>query len=60
MKSYLFIGIDISKVTLDVCYQNNIGELFHMQVGNNKAGYQKILEHTGSGYHFVMEATGVY
>ena len=34
--------------------------MFHMKVGNNNEGYQKILEHTGTGYHFVMEATGVY
>ncbi len=29
-------------------------------MGNNIAGFKKILEHTGSHYHFVMEATGVY
>ena len=56
----LCCGIDISHTKLDVCYQNNLGELFHLQVGNNKAGFQKILEHTGTHYHFVMEATGVY
>ena len=56
----LCCGIDVSHATLDVCYQNNLGELFHLQVGNNNAGYQKIIEHTGTGYHFVMEATGVY
>lgn len=56
----LCCGIDVSQSTLDVCYQNNLGELFHLRVGNNNAGYQKILEHTGTGYHFVMEATGVY
>ena len=27
---------------------------------NNNNGFKKILEHTGPGYHFVMEATGVY
>src|SRR5215207_10489939 len=36
------------------------GELFHLKVGNNNKGFAKILEHTGTGYHFVMEATGVY
>lgn len=53
-------GIDVSHTTLDVCYQNNLGELFHLQVGNNNKGFEKILEHTGTHYHFVMEATGVY
>lgn len=56
----LCCGIDVSNITLDVCYQNNLGELFHLQVGNNNAGFAKILEHTGVHYHFVMEATGVY
>ena len=56
----LCCGIDVSHTTLDVCYQNNLGELFHLQVGNNNAGFAKILEHTGVHYHFVMEATGVY
>lgn len=56
----LCCGIDVSYTKLDVCYQNNLGELFHMQVGNNISGYEKILEHTGTSYHFVMEATGVY
>lgn len=56
----LCCGIDVSHGTLDVCYQNNLGDLFHLKVGNNQKGFDKILEHTGTGYHFVMEATGVY
>lgn len=56
----LCCGIDVAHATLDVCYQNNLGELFHLQVGNNVKGFAKIMEHTGSDYHFVMEATGVY
>jgi transposase len=56
----LCCGIDVSHTTLDVCYQNNLGELFHLKVGNNNSGFAKIMEHTGAGYHFVMEATGVY
>ncbi len=56
----LSCGIDVSHTKLDVCYQNNQGELFHLEVGNNNKGFEKILEHTGRDYHFVMEATGVY
>jgi transposase len=56
----LCCGIDVSLNTLDFCYQNNLDELFHLQVGNNTKGFEKILEHTGAHYHFVMEATGVY
>ena len=53
----LCCGIDVSHTKLDVCYQNNLGELFQLQVGNNNNGFAKILEHTGIDYHFVMEAT---
>jgi transposase len=53
-------GIDVSFTKLDVVYQNNLGELHHIEVGNNNNGFAKILEHTGTHYHFVMEATGVY
>lgn len=56
----LCCGIDISHTTLDVCYENNLGDFFHFKVGNNIAGFKKIVEHTGAHYHFVMEATGVY
>jgi transposase len=56
----LCCGIDVSHTRLDVCYQNNLGDLFHLQVGNNNQGFAKIIEHTGTDYHFVMEATGVY
>jgi transposase len=56
----LCCGIDVSHTKLDVCYQNNLGELFYLQVGNNNKGFEKIIEHTGTDYHFVMEATGVY
>ena len=56
----LCCGIDVSFTKLDVVYQNNLGELHHIEVGNNNQGFAKIMEHTGAGYHFVMEATGVY
>lgn len=56
----LCCGIDVSQLSLDVAYQNNLGEIFHMRVSNNNKGFQTILEHTGTNYHFVMEATGVY
>ena len=56
----LCCGIDVSQNTLDAAYQNNLGEIFHIKVGNNNKGFETILEHTGTNYHFVMEATGVY
>ena len=56
----LCCGIDVSQNSLDVAYQNNLGEIFHIKVGNNNKGFETILQHTGTYYHFVMEATGVY
>jgi transposase len=56
----LCCGIDVSFTKLDVVYQNNLGELHHIEVCNNNQGFAKIMEHTGTHYHFVMEATGVY
>jgi transposase len=56
----LCCGIDVSQNTLDVAYQNNLGEIFHIKVGNNNKGFETILEHTGTCYHFAMEATSVY
>lgn len=56
----LCCGIDVSQNTLDVSYQNNLGELFYIKVPNSRKGFEEILRHTGVQYHFVMEATGVY
>lgn len=53
-------GIDVSQLSLDVAYQNNLGEIFHIKVPNNIKGFKTLMEHTGPNYHFVMEATGVY
>ena len=56
----LCCGIDVSQSTLDVSYQNNLGELLYIKVPNNRKGFEDIMRHTGADYHFVMEATGVY
>jgi hypothetical protein len=48
----LCCGIDVSQNSLDVAYQNNLGEIFRIKVGNNNKGFETILEHTGTGYHF--------
>ena len=56
----LCCGVDVSQHTLDVAYQNNLGDIFHIKVGNNNKGFETIVAHTGTAYHFVMEATGVY
>ncbi len=49
----LCCGIDVSQKSLDVAYQNNLGEIFHIKVGNNNKGFEIILAHTGTSYHVV-------
>ena len=43
-----------------MCYQNSLDELFHLQVGNNNTGFEKIRGHIGTHYHFMMEAKVYY
>ena len=53
------VGLDVSKATLAVCYQTN--ELIkHLEVSNDKAGFQQLVKATGAQCQFVMEATGTY
>jgi transposase len=53
------VGIDVSKATLAVCYQRG-QQLQHLEVSNNKAGFQHLLQACGSDCLFVLEATGSY
>jgi len=53
------VGLDVSKATLAVCYQ--IDELVkHLEVSNDKAGFQQLVKACGAQCRFVMEATGTY
>jgi transposase len=53
------VGIDVSKATLAVCYQvNDLTK--HLEVSNNKAGFQQLVKICGAHCQFVMEATGTY
>jgi transposase len=56
---YLCAGIDVSKDTLDVHYNNARGE-HHLKVENNLKGYRQLLKLVGKDYHYVMESTGPY
>jgi transposase len=62
-----FIGIDVSKLTLDVCIINNEGFQEHHQFENNKKGFKKIQTwlvstkvFSYSDALFCMEHTGIY
>lgn len=70
MKSYLFIGIDISKVTLDVCVLLVSGtmEIHYHQFSNNSKGFiyllkwlkQKSERIAVEDWRVCMENTGIY
>jgi transposase len=53
------VGIDVSKATLAVCYQVN-EQPQHLEVSNNKAGFQELVKACGAHCQFVMEATRTY
>jgi len=70
MKSYLFIGIDISKATLDVCVlsPSDITDSHHHPFCNNAKGFSQLmkwLKQNSEGlapeeWRVCMENTGVY
>jgi transposase len=59
-----WIGIDVSKATLDVCVLRSTGKSKSRQFANGPLGCQKMLSWVdslaGSDRHFCMEATGAY
>jgi transposase len=70
MKSYLFIGIDISKATIDVCVlsPSDITDIHHHSFCNNTKGFSQLLrwlkqKSEGVGvqdWRVCMENTGIY
>lgn len=59
-KEKMYCGIDVSGDTLDVCYQSAGGIMEWCKCSNSAAGFKEIWQHTGKGYQFIMESTGVY
>lgn len=55
----LVVGIDVSKATLDVCYQEE-ENILHMQVNNEIEGFKKLLKIISSPSQIVMETSGPY
>lgn len=52
-------GIDVSKDTLDCCYNTEQGEEKHVQVSNNEKGFKQLLKTCGQR-NYVMECSGPY
>ena len=70
MKSYLFIGIDISKSSLDVCVLSPsvLVDMHYHQFSNNSKGFAQLLKWiqqksesiTTEAWRVCMENTGIY
>lgn len=53
------VGLDVSKASLTVCYQQG-QQVRHLEVSNDKAGFAQLLQACDTQSLFVMEATGTY
>jgi transposase len=61
MKSKTFIcGIDVSKSSLDICFNDQANKLHHLRVGNDASGHALIISKLGIMRTYVMESTGPY
>ena len=67
MELHYFIGIDVSKETLDFTLLKGVERLFHMQVCNSAAGIKSFIKQLKSHYEvspqeclFCLEHTGIY
>ena len=64
----VWIGLDVSKDTLDVCLLRATGKEKHKQFSNDASGHAKLLrwvqhlvgESGEQGCHFCLESTGSY
>lgn len=54
-----FIGIDISKLTFDVAYQQQ-EKWFFSPLSNNEKGFKTLVKHLNTDDYVVMEASGSY
>jgi transposase len=59
-KRRLVCGVDVSKDTLDLYYDNKDGEKSCLRVGNSPEGHSAALKKIGVKRIFVMESTGPY
>ena len=67
MALHYFIGIDVSKETLDFTLLHGADKLFHLQVNNSAAGIKSFVKQLKSQYKvslqeclFCLEHTGIY
>ena len=67
MALHYFVGIDVSKETLDFTLLQGVDQLFHLQVSNSAAGIKSFVKQLKSQYKvnmqeclFCLEHTGIY
>lgn len=61
MKSLqLVCGIDVSKQTLDIYYNDNSGKEYYLRLSNDQSGHQHLVGLLGIGRTYVMESSGPY
>ncbi|MGG9970390.1 IS110 family transposase [Ferruginibacter sp. SUN002] len=56
----LLCGIDVSQLTLDVCYNDKFDKLHTIQVKNNTNGHNSLIKKLGIKRTYVIESTGIY
>jgi transposase len=56
----LFAGIDVSKDTLDVHYNDVNGAEHAFRVANDKEGHQLVAQKVGRSHCYLMESSGPY
>jgi len=57
---YKVIGIDISKASFDVSYENSAGDFYHEKISNDVRGFKSFRKLLSEDDHCVMEASGPY
>lgn len=61
MKSKTFIcGIDVSKDSLDACFNDHIGKVHWLKVTNDARGHGSLIGKLGKDRTYVMESSGPY
>jgi transposase len=56
----LVAGIDVSKDTLDIFFNDEAGKEHYLKTANDREGHQAIVKKLGTGRTYIMEASGPY
>jgi transposase len=56
----LVCGVDVSKDTLDLYFNDDLGKEHYLRVGNDQKGRASVLDRLGTDRTYVMESTGPY